>query len=130
MARKKTSAERETLKNRLSERLRTVRVELFGEQGGTELASMLRIPTATWYNYETGVTVPAEVVLRFIDVTSVEPSWLLSGVGEKYRSGTAKTVVEREPNVQMRVPDGLLHHVLEYLDEGHCLINVSWKRCK
>jgi hypothetical protein len=76
MARKKTAP-----------RLKEVAVELFGNRGGPELARRLRIPVRTWSNYEMGVTIPAEVILHFIDVTSVEPKWLLSGRGEKYRSG-------------------------------------------
>jgi hypothetical protein len=42
------------------------------------------------------VTVPAEVVLKIIELTSVEPMWLLHGEGPKYRtarSGAAEAVV-------------------------------------
>jgi len=69
----------------ISSRLREVRQELFGEHGGPELARRLNLPARTWYNYETGVTVPAEVLLNFIEQTGVNPIWLLSGEGPKYR---------------------------------------------
>src|SRR5262245_2683050 len=39
----------------------------------------------TWYNYEPGVTVPAEVLLRVIEETGVHPLWLLSGRETKSR---------------------------------------------
>jgi hypothetical protein len=73
------------VKASLSRRLREVRQELFGEHGGPELARRLNLPARTWYNYETGVTVPAEVLLGFIDQTGTNPLWLLSGEGPKYR---------------------------------------------
>ncbi|HEV3166520.1 MAG TPA: helix-turn-helix transcriptional regulator [Isosphaeraceae bacterium] len=74
-------------KNRtvLADRLRQVRLELFGEQGLSELAHQLGIPSRTWHHYESGVTVPAEVILKFVELTSLEPHWLLSGRGPKYR---------------------------------------------
>ncbi len=85
MARKKTSKVRVNVKASISRRLREVRQELFGEHGGPELARRLSLPARTWYNYETGVTVPAEVLLSFIDQTGANPYWLLSGEGERYR---------------------------------------------
>ena len=45
----------------------------------------LGIPVRTWYNYENGVTVPAEIILRIVELTSVEPVWLLRGEGPKFR---------------------------------------------
>lgn len=85
MARKKTSKVRVNVKASISRRLREVRQELFGEHGGPELARRLGLPARTWYNYETGVTVPAEVLLSFIDQTGANPYWLLSGEGDRYR---------------------------------------------
>jgi hypothetical protein len=49
------------------------------------MARRLGIPVRTWYNYEGGVTVPAEVILKIIELTSVEPVWLLHGNGPKFR---------------------------------------------
>lgn len=85
MARKKTPKVRYNVKALISSRLREVRQDLFGEHGGPELARRLNLPARTWYNYETGVTVPAEVLLNFIEQTGTNPIWLLSGEGPKYR---------------------------------------------
>ena len=85
MARRKNQPESVRTKCSLAERLRTVRSELFGERGGPEMARRLNLPIRTWYNYEAGVTVPAEVVLRFMELTAVEPLWLLHGQGPKFR---------------------------------------------
>jgi len=86
MARRKNQPESVRTKCSLAERLRTIRSELFGERGGPEMARRLNLPIRTWYNYEAGVTVPAEVVLRFMELTAVEPLWLLHGQGAKFRS--------------------------------------------
>lgn len=86
MARRKNLPESVRAKCRLSERLHEIRIELYGERGGSEMARQLGLPVRTWYNYETGVTVPAEVLLRFVELTSVEPLWLLHGKGSKYRT--------------------------------------------
>ena len=73
MARRKTLPESLRAKLALAERLSTLRLELFGDRGGPEMARRLGIPVRTWYNYEGGVTVPAEVVLKIIELTAVEP---------------------------------------------------------
>ena len=85
MARRKTLPDSVRAKYSLAERLTTLRAELFGERGGPELARRLGLPVRTWYNYEGGVTVPAEVILKIIELTSVEPMWLLHGRGSKFR---------------------------------------------
>jgi hypothetical protein len=87
MARRKTLPESVRAKLALAERLANLRSELFGERGGPEMARRLGIPVRTWYNYEAGVTVPAEVILKIIELTSIEPSWLLHGKGSKFRQG-------------------------------------------
>jgi hypothetical protein len=43
------------------------------------------VSSSTWDNYENGVTVPGEIILKLIVLTSVAPRWLLSGEGEKFR---------------------------------------------
>jgi len=85
VARKKTPKVRVNVKASLSRRLREIRQELFGDHGGPELARRLNLPARTWYNYETGVTVPAEVLLGFIEQTGANPMYLISGEGPKYR---------------------------------------------
>jgi hypothetical protein len=89
MARRKNAPESVKVKQGLSERLRELRTEFYGERGGPDLARTLGIPVRTWYNYETGVTVPAEIMLRVVELTSVEPVWLLRGEGPKYRAKPA-----------------------------------------
>src|SRR4051794_28299659 len=86
MARRKTLPVSVQAKFSLAERLRLLRSELYGERGGPELDRRLGLPIRTWYNYESGVTVPAEVVLKIIELTSVEPLWLLHGQGAKFRT--------------------------------------------
>lgn len=85
MARRKTLPESVRAKLDLAERLGALRSELFGDRGGPEMARRLNIPVRTWYNYEGGVTVPAEVMLKIIELTAVEPIWLLHGKGPKFR---------------------------------------------
>ena len=50
----------------------------------------LGIPVRTWYNYEGGVTVPAEVILKIIELTAVEAGWLLHGEEPKFRNQLAE----------------------------------------
>ena len=97
MARKKTSKVRVNVKASISRRLREVRQELFGEHGGPELARRLNLPARTWYNYETGVTVPAEVLLAFIDQTGANPLWLLTGEGQHLRRDDASSLSDLSP---------------------------------
>jgi hypothetical protein len=68
----------------LAQRVREVREELFGEHGAPLLADALGLPLLTWIHYENGCTIPAHVILRFIEVTTVHPHWLLTGEGNKY----------------------------------------------
>jgi hypothetical protein len=68
----------------LARRVREIRRELFGEDGGPRLADVLHLPARTWMNYEAGVAIPAPVILRLIDATGVSPQWLLSGRGPRY----------------------------------------------
>lgn len=110
MARKKTSTLRVNVKAQISCRLREVRQELFGEHGGPELARRLNLPARTWYNYETGVTVPAEVLLAFIDQTEVNPTWLLTGDGPKYQGGLEDMVLSE------LTPEELIRRGLEKLE--------------
>lgn len=69
----------------LARRLLEVRCDLYGEHGGPMLAEALNLPFRTWLNYEMGVIMPAHVLLDFIEVTGVDPHWLRTGEGERYR---------------------------------------------
>ncbi|MEO6809868.1 MAG: XRE family transcriptional regulator [Isosphaeraceae bacterium] len=75
------------------------------------MARRLGLPVRTWYNYEAGVTVPAEVLLRFVELTAVEPIWLLHGKGPKYRAVSAPL----DSGGSSSVP-ALLRRALERLD--------------
>jgi hypothetical protein len=99
------------VKASLSRRLREIRQDLFGEHGGPELARRLNLPARTWYNYETGVTVPAEVLLAFIDQTGANPVWLLSGEGTKYRRG------QEDLGLASLTPIELIRRGLEKLEQ-------------
>jgi hypothetical protein len=68
----------------LGRRLRQIRLEFYGENGGPMLAEALHLPFRTWANYESGVTVPALVMLRFIELTGACPHWLLTGEPPQY----------------------------------------------
>ena len=116
MARRKTLPESLRAKYALAERLTTLRAELFGDRGGPELARRLGLPVRTWYNYESGVTVSAEVILRIIELTSVEPMWLLHGKGPKFRAASAD---RRDAVGGAGVSVGsLLRTALEMLEKG------------
>ena len=101
VARKKTSKVRVNVKASLSRRLREIRQEIFGDHGGPELARRLGLPARTWYNYETGVTVPAEVLLGFIEQTGANPIWLLTGEGPRYRRSTDERLVSQLSPVEL-----------------------------
>lgn len=75
------------------------------------MARRLGLPVRTWYNYESGVTVPAEVLLRFVELTTVEPLWLLHGKGPKYRAAPAPL----DAGGSSSVP-ALLRRALEQID--------------
>ncbi len=68
----------------LALRVREVRAECFGEVGGPLLAEALGLPERTWANYESGVTIPAPVILRFVEMTGASPRWLRTGEGDRY----------------------------------------------
>ncbi|WP_435016823.1 hypothetical protein TA3x_004402 [Tundrisphaera sp. TA3] len=75
----------QSIKLDLASRVREIREELFGEHGGPMLALEVGVPFRTWMNYEDGCTIPAQAILRFLEVTNAEPHWLLTGEGKKYR---------------------------------------------
>jgi hypothetical protein len=101
VARKKTPKIRINVKASLSRRLREIRQEIFGDHGGPELARRLNLPARTWYNYETGVTVPAEVLLGFIEQTGANPEWLLNGEGPRFRHSSDERRLSEMSPVEM-----------------------------
>jgi hypothetical protein len=67
----------------LARRIREMRHDLYGENGLPILAEALDLPARTWLNYEQGVTMPADVLLRFLVVTGTDPHWLVTGEGDR-----------------------------------------------
>src|SRR5262245_57598975 len=121
MARRKTLPESLRAKLSLAERLSGLRLELFGERGGPEMARRLGIPVRTWYNYEGGVTVPAEVVLKIIELTGVEPVWLLHGKGPKYRQSPRPERRELGAKPEMTI-GALLRTALQMLESDSAAV--------
>ena len=78
------SSEWQTIKVGLAERIREIRIDLYGNNGGPILAQALRIPFRTLHNYENGYTIPAPTILQFIELTGAHPHWLLTGEGERF----------------------------------------------
>jgi hypothetical protein len=67
----------------LGRRLRELREDLYGGNGADSLADALDIPSQTWLNFEMGVTMPAHIMLKFLDITGTNPHWLLTGEGDR-----------------------------------------------
>jgi hypothetical protein len=84
----------DTDRKSLARRVRQIRRECFGEDGVPRLAEALRLPSRTWMNYEAGVTIPAPVILRLIEVCGASPHWLLTGEGEKSVRGNRASIRE------------------------------------
>jgi hypothetical protein len=68
----------------LALRVREIRQEKFGDNGGQLMAESLRVPFRTWLEFESGRTIPADVILRLVEFTHANPHWLLTGLGDKY----------------------------------------------
>jgi Helix-turn-helix len=79
------ASEWEALKGDLATRIRATRIALYGEHGGPLLAREMGISFRTLHRYESGRTIPAPRILRFIEVTGVDPHWLLTGQGSQFR---------------------------------------------
>jgi hypothetical protein len=120
LARKKTPKLRLNVKASVSRRLREIREEIFGEHGGPELARRLNLPARTWYNYESGVTVPAEVLLDFIEQTGANPLWLLNAQGSRYHH------LNDDPLLSQLTPIELIRRGLDALEHSpHAMTVVA-----
>jgi hypothetical protein len=71
--------------DQLPVRLREIRLDRFGEHGIPTLSAAMEVPAGTWANFEAGVQVPGWTLLKFIEICGVDPHWLLTGEGERYR---------------------------------------------
>lgn len=78
MARQKNDPLIVSRKLELAQKIKTLRMMKFGERGGPELARRLGLPIRTWYNYESGVTMPAEVLIDFLHATGASLETLLA----------------------------------------------------
>ena len=83
------------LRTAIARRLVEIRREKYGDAEMPILAATLRVPVQTWLNDEAGVKLPGETLLRFIDVSGVDPHWLLTGAGAKYTSANAREIDDR-----------------------------------
>jgi hypothetical protein len=81
----------------LAIRVREIRRELYGDNGGPLLARRLHLPFRVWAQFEAGRTIPSMVILRFMELTDANPHWLWTGEGDKYlgRDG-ARQLQDRE----------------------------------
>jgi hypothetical protein len=68
----------------LSSQIRQIRQDAFGEDGVPQLSKALGVHPRSWQNYESGVNVPANLLLEFIELTGAHPHWLLTGEGDRY----------------------------------------------
>jgi hypothetical protein len=76
----------------LADRIREIRLDQFGEHGIPALSKAMEIPARTWENFEAGVQMPGSAMLRFIEVSGVDPHWLLTGEGDRYRAQSQGSV--------------------------------------
>ena len=70
----------------IARRIREIREAVFGDSGLPTVATLIGVTDHDWAGYEAGSTIPAEVILRFIEEVGVTPHWLLTGRGDKYRT--------------------------------------------
>jgi hypothetical protein len=71
----------------LGHRIRAIREDVYGEDAEA-MAEALNLRHETWQNYESGVMIPALVILEFIVLTGASPRWLLTGEGVRYSGDT------------------------------------------
>jgi hypothetical protein len=73
------------LRASLAARIQEARAARCGEDTAA-IAEAVGVPEATWRNYESGVSIPGEYLLRFIVTAGVRPSWLLTGDGPIFQT--------------------------------------------
>lgn len=71
----------------LGDRLRLIRVELFGADGVAALAHRLGISARQWSEIESNDPRPSvDLLLRFVELTRADPVWVFIGRGQRYRN--------------------------------------------
>ena len=69
----------------LSERMRAIRLELFGPDGLRVAGQSSRRFRKQHWQMEINGPIAGHFILGFIEVTGANPSWLLRGAGERYQ---------------------------------------------
>lgn len=69
MPREKTNPEILAKRQTLAKQIKELRIRRFGKRGGPEIARRLGLAPRTWYNYENGTAIPAEILLDFLTLT-------------------------------------------------------------
>lgn len=71
-------------------RIREIREEFYGKDAAAiaALAREMGLPPRTWENFERGVTMPAEILLRLLSVTGMGLDEL-RGERSRHRAGSA-----------------------------------------
>jgi hypothetical protein len=87
------ATDRQTIREALAQRIDEIAREQYGENGGPLLAARLGIPYRTLLNYVSGITIPAEILLRFIELTRAHPSWLLTGDEPRYLPESSSGII-------------------------------------
>jgi hypothetical protein len=67
--------------------------EAFGDVDDAKLASLLGIPNRQVNRIRAGKTLAAEVLIKLIVSTDANPSWLLSGKGQRFIRPTSSNCV-------------------------------------
>jgi hypothetical protein len=83
------------LRRLIAARLSEIRLELFGPDGGPELARTIGVCARQWSAFEAGAIIPGEVLLAFLDITGCCPRWLLIGGGPKYQHEASPSKSDR-----------------------------------
>jgi hypothetical protein len=133
MPRKKVAPEQQRARKTLGKRLKQLRIEVYGEKGAPMLAMAIGIPYRTWCNYEAGTTVPADVLLRFIELTSANPKWLLDGQGERLDTQAQPASVASKPNAEPSMSrtmslTELVSQFWSVIEGSH--IHIEWRSYK
>lgn len=84
MARPRVTPAARAMRRVLSQRLAELRIEHSGERGIRQFAAQVGVSARYWRMYESGNTIPGDVILNVIKATNAEPTWLLHGTGPKY----------------------------------------------
>jgi hypothetical protein len=77
----------------------------------TELASIFGVRQSLITMWRKRGTVPYENLLHYCELRNIDPLWLLTGKGPKYRSESSKTATTRHPKLN------LMKEVIEAVEE-------------